>query len=105
MPIKVNKSQIILALFTIKNNPTLSIQGATRIYLVDFSTLAYQQCGRTSRRDTIPNSRKLTNLEKGTIVEYILDLDSRSFPPRLSSMQDIANRLLANRDASPVGSQ
>ena len=59
--------------------------------------------GITARRDIMPNSRKLTNLEESTIVEYILDLDSRSFPPRLSGVQDMANRLLADRDAPPVG--
>jgi hypothetical protein len=51
----------------------------------------------------MPNSRKLTNLEESTIVEYILDLDSRSFPPRLSGVQDMANRLLADRDAPLMG--
>ncbi|OAQ57639.1 fot5 transposase [Pochonia chlamydosporia 170] len=51
----------------------------------------------------MPNSRKLTNLEESTIVRYILDLGSRSFPPRLSGVQDMANRLLADRNAPPVG--
>ena len=41
MPIKVDESQIILALSAIKNDPILSIRGAIRIYSVDFSTLAY----------------------------------------------------------------
>ncbi|KAK1837529.1 transposase [Colletotrichum chrysophilum] len=59
--------------------------------------------GKLSRRDTIPNSRKLTELEEEKLVEYILDLDSRSFPPRISGVEDMANRLLADCDAPPVG--
>ncbi|OAQ57671.2 DDE superfamily endonuclease [Pochonia chlamydosporia 170] len=41
--------------------------------------------------------------EETEIIKYILDLDSRSFPPRLSGVQDMANRLLADRHAPPVG--
>ncbi|KID98255.1 transposase, partial [Metarhizium majus ARSEF 297] len=51
----------------------------------------------------MPNSRKLTDLEESTIIQYILDLDSRSFPPRLCGVRDMANRLLADRDAPLVG--
>jgi hypothetical protein len=34
---------------------------------------------------------------------FILDLDSRGFSPRHSSVEEMANSLLADRDASPVG--
>ena len=37
------------------------------------------------------------------IVQYILDLDSRGFPPRLLAVEEMANRLLAARDILPVG--
>jgi hypothetical protein len=56
-----------------------------------------------SRRDIAANSRKLTDLEERAIVQYVLDLDSRSFPPRLRYVEDMANKLLADCDASPVG--
>jgi hypothetical protein len=45
----------------------------------------------------------LTDLEESVIVQYILNLDSRGFPPRLSGVEDMANRLLAERDAGRVG--
>ena len=32
-----------------------------------------------------------TDLEEATIVEHILDLDSKGFPPRLSGVEDMAN--------------
>ncbi|KAL9573960.1 hypothetical protein ACKAV7_001904 [Fusarium commune] len=41
--------------------------------------------------------------EEQIIVQFILDLDSRGFPPRLPGVEEMANRLLADRNASPVG--
>ncbi|KAL2887713.1 hypothetical protein HOO65_040050 [Ceratocystis lukuohia] len=34
---------------------------------------------------------------------FIIDLDSRGFPPRLRGVEEMANKLLADRDASSVG--
>jgi hypothetical protein len=51
----------------------------------------------------MPNSRKLTDLEEQTIIQYILDLDSPGFPPRIISVEEMANRLRADRDLDPVG--
>jgi hypothetical protein len=56
----------------------------------------------TSRRDIIPNSRKLTPTEELAIVQYIFDLDSRGFPPWPQAVQEMADLLLAARDASLV---
>ncbi|KID81934.1 transposase [Metarhizium guizhouense ARSEF 977] len=73
------------------------------MYMVPHSTLSTRVKGIPARRDTIPPCRKLTNLEESTIIQYVLDLDARSFPPRLCGVEDMANRLLADRDAAPVG--
>ena len=101
-----NKEQrLILALAAIQQNPTLSTRSTAKVYSISYAILARRLKGIPSRQDTIANSRKLTNLEESTIIQYILDLDARSFPPRLSSMQDMANRLLADRDAPPVASR
>jgi hypothetical protein len=70
---------------------------------VDYYALRRRQKGIQSRRDTIPNSRRLSDLEEQIIVQFILDLDSRGFPPRLRGVEDMANRLLADRDAPTVG--
>jgi hypothetical protein len=97
------EAQVNLALEALKRNPALSIRAAAKIYSVSKTRILRRRKHQLSRRDTMPNSRKLTNLEESIIVEYILDLDSRSFPPRLSGVQDMANRLLADRDAPLVG--
>ena len=47
----------------------------------------------------------MTNLEESVLVQYILDLAAKGFPPRVSTIGDMANRLLASRDAPPVGTR
>ncbi len=103
MVTKSDEGQLILALQAIERCPELSNREAARIYSVCHTTLMRRRNGQSARGDKIANSRKLTNLEESTIVQYILDLDARSFPPRLCGVQDMANRLLADRDAPPVG--
>ncbi|EKG08938.1 DDE superfamily endonuclease CENP-B-like protein [Macrophomina phaseolina MS6] len=66
-------------------------------------TLKRRRDGTHSRRDCTPNSRKLTDPEESVIVQRILDLDSRGFPPRLSAVEDTANKLLADRAGRIVG--
>jgi hypothetical protein len=57
----------------------------------------------TARRDCEPNSKKLAKLEESVIVQHILDLDSRGFPPSLFAVREMANKLLAERAAGQVG--
>jgi hypothetical protein len=102
---KIDESQIILALQALKKDPKLSLRAAAKIYSVDHTKLSRRQRGIRPRRDTTANSRKMTDLEESVILEYILDLDSKGFPPRLSGVEDMANRLLADRDAPRVGTR
>lgn len=95
--------QLNLAIQAIQCDPKISIRSAARLYSVSHVTLSRRLQGTMSRRDKAPNSRNLTVLEESTIVKYILDLDARSFPPRLYKVEDMANRLLAERDAPKVG--
>jgi len=99
------ESQLVLAIEAINQDPKLSPWSAAKIYNVSRATLYRRLQGITSRRDTMPNSRILTDLEESTIIEYILDLDARSFPPRICGVEDMANLLLAERDAPPVGTR
>ncbi|KAJ0129784.1 Early endosome antigen 1 [Fusarium oxysporum f. sp. albedinis] len=98
-----NKARILLALQAIQNNPKLKVRRAADIYKVNRCTLQRRHNGIQSRRDYIPKSRRLSNLEEQIIVEFILDLDSRGFPSRLRFVEEMANSLLADRNASPVG--
>ena len=97
------ESRIILALEALKNDQNLTLKAVAKIYDVSHTTLRHRRAGRTPRRDIQANSRKLTDLEELVIVQYILDLDLKGLPPRLSGVKDMADRLLAQRDVPRVG--
>jgi hypothetical protein len=98
-----NEARVLLALEALQKDSKLSIRRAAEIYEVNRNTLSNRKNGRQSRRDSMANSRKLSNLEEETLLQHILDLDSRGFPPRISIIEETANRLLADRNALPVG--
>lgn len=97
------EAQLVLAIQAIKSTPVISIRRAAAIYNVPYSTLNTRIHGIQSRRDSIPKSQKLTEQEEYTIVQRVLELNSQAFPPRLSAVEDMANRLLREREASRVG--
>jgi hypothetical protein len=79
-----------------------------RIALYQLITFPDQRCATDaleSLRDAIASltQRSLLSEKKEVIVRYILDLDSRGFPPTLDAMRDMANKLLAKRGAAQVG--
>jgi len=98
-----NEARTLLALQALQNDPKLSTRRAAKIYEISEPRLRRRRNGIQSRRDFIPKSRKLSDLEEQIIVQFILDLDSRGFPLRLRFVEEMANSLLADRDASPVG--
>ena len=99
----LKEARVILALQALQNDTGLSLRAAAKLYNVPVSTLGYRRTGRAIRRDLPANSRNLTDLEERTIVQYVIELYVRAFPPRLSSVEDMANQLLRVRDAPPVG--
>ncbi|KFZ23924.1 hypothetical protein V502_01597, partial [Pseudogymnoascus sp. VKM F-4520 (FW-2644)] len=103
MPLKNDESQVLLALQAMRQDPTLTAQTVGKLFDVDHQKLSRRKRGMQSRRDISANSLKLDKLEDQTIVQYILDLDSQGFPPQLSSVEDMANRLLAERNAQRIG--
>ena len=46
---------------------------------------------------------RLEATEERVIVQHILKLDERGYPPRLPDVEDMANVLLAERGQRPVG--
>jgi hypothetical protein len=98
-----NEARVALALQGLRDNPKLSIRRAAKIYEVNRNTLGNQKKGMPSQRDTTVKSRNLSNLEEQVLLQSILDLDSRGFPPQIHIVEKMANRLLADRGARPVG--
>jgi len=103
MASRSNEAQLILALKALEKDPKLPISKAAEIYTVSYTTLYNQRAGRPARHDIPANSRKLTDLKENTIIQYIVKLYARTFHPRLYYVEDMANQLLRERDAPPVG--
>jgi hypothetical protein len=97
------EARIQLAKQAIKLGQIQSVRAAAEEFDVPYTTLNERLHGIPSRDDCTPNSRKLTPYEEEAIIQYILDLDSRGFPPRPRDIQEMANLLLTERDASPIG--
>ncbi len=103
MPSTSKEAKVILALEAIKNNLKLSIRAAAKLYDVPASTLCRRRGGQPTRRDILANSRSLTDLEEQIIVQYVIKLSTHAFPPRLYSVEDMANQLRRVHDAPPIG--
>ena len=97
------EARINLTLKALQKDTKLSIRAAVKIYNIQRTTIQNRLTGKPARRDIPANSRKLTDLEEQTIIQYVLKLAARSFLPRLSGVEDMANQLLRVRDAPPVG--
>ena len=53
----------------------------------------------------MPNLRNLDQNEEKVVVEHVLNLVTRGFPPRLADVADMANSLRAERNLDPVGTR
>jgi hypothetical protein len=105
MPQKVDERIINLALKALQNDPKLSARAAGKIYNCSHLILSRRRRGILSRRDISANSRNLTDREESVLLEYILNLAAKGFPPRLSFVEDMASRLRAQRGLPRVGTR
>ena len=94
---------MVLDISSIHRHQTKSVRKAASIYKIPRSTLQTRRAGITARRDCEPNLKKLTKPEEEVITRHILDLDSQGFPPTLDAVQNMADKLLAERGAGKVG--
>jgi hypothetical protein len=76
-----DEARIQLAIQAIDQDPTLSERRAAAIYNVPRKTLSDRRAGKVSRRDCKPKSKKLLETEEQVLIQHILNLDSRGFPP------------------------
>jgi hypothetical protein len=98
-----NESDIFLASSSLDSQQLQSSRCAASAYNVPKSTLNDRRAGKPARRDCQPNSKKLTQREEEVIVRHILDLDRRGFAPTYTAVRDMADKLLAARNAGHVG--
>ena len=102
-PRPCQEDRIQLALQALQNDASLSMRRAAKDFDVPKSTLNTQRQGTRSLRDKRLPARKLLLSEEHAITKYILELDERGFPPKHFMCQDMASKLLAERQEHPVG--
>ena len=81
----------------------MSRRRAAGIYNVPETTLRDRMNGITPKADSYHGRSNLTKIEEEVIVQYILDRDSRGFPPRPADVSAMANLLLQKRGTRHVG--
>ncbi|APA14250.1 hypothetical protein SS1G_11952 [Sclerotinia sclerotiorum 1980 UF-70] len=97
------EARILLAIEVIHKDKKLSIRKAAMLYNIPRTTLRHRMEGLPLRTETRANRHKITELEEEVIVQYILDMDLRGFPPKLKNVEDMANDILESRGAKRVG--
>lgn len=100
---RFNEDEVFFAVSALNSQQLQSQRAAASIFGASRRTVRRRRDGIAARRDCQPNSKKLSKLEEEVITEYILDLDTRGVSPTLGAVRDMADKLLAERGASQVG--
>ena len=80
------EARIQLAIQALDTKQIYGVRRTARTFNVPLSSLQTRRAGTTPRRDTKPNSIKLTVTEEEAIKRYILKLDLRGFAPPLNAI-------------------
>lgn len=100
-----NEARVVLAIDAIQKSDALSRRAAAKLYNVPETTLRDRMSGAAPIANRRPSAQVLTALEEEAVVQYILDLDARGFPPSLEDVRMMADRILASRGTRRVGKQ
>lgn len=77
------EGRISLAIASYRNNPTESIRALAKAFNIPQSTLHTRIHSTQPRSETASVNRKLSAVEEQSLVQWILDLDRRGFPPQV----------------------
>jgi hypothetical protein len=105
MPANTQESRIILAIEAVRSTKRMSFRAAAKTYGIPESSLRYRIKRRVAKHEKRNAVYNLTESEEETLVRYILDLDSRGFPPRIERVKDMADLLLMMRSTKRVDKQ
>ena len=91
------EGRLSLAMVSYQNKPCQSIRALARAYNVPESTLQTRLRGVHPRSEIVSVNRKLLTTEEQSLVQWILDLNRRGFPPYIIDVRRMADALLAAR--------
>ncbi len=99
------EARIFLAIQATRSPAKMSVRHAVKTYEVSEATLRHRIKGRVAMGERCNSQFKLIPAEEETFVRYVLDLDTRGFPPRINAMKDMADLLHTMHGAKPFGKQ
>jgi len=105
MFIQIQKGRIALAIKALRTTSRLSVRSATKAYDILESTFYNRIKSCTPKAEERNAQHNLISTEEETLVQYILDLDSRGFPLQLDDIQSMVDLLCKTYNAKLVGKQ
>jgi hypothetical protein len=91
----------LLATYALKSKQIQSQRKAAELYTIPRTTLRRRLRGIQPKHATTPVNLKLSPVEEQSLVQWILDLDRRGFPPNIIDVRRMADVLLAGRGQNP----
>jgi hypothetical protein len=87
----------LLATYALKSKQIQSQRKAAELYTIPRTTLRRRLRGIQPKHATTPVNLKLSPVEEQSLVQWILDLNRRGFPPNIIDVRRMADVLLAGR--------
>ena len=95
------EGRLLLTKYAIQNNSFLSVRKATKSYNVPRTTLRHWIKGSLLIAKLNSQKRKLKLSKEQALVQWILDLNRREFPPQIINVRKMADTLLIARGCNP----
>lgn len=95
------EGRLALAASVLQTHKNLSVHRVSALYNTPRSTLRGRLAGALPQAAANARKRKLLPVEEQSLVRWILDLDSRGFPPHIIDVRRMADTLLAARGQQP----
>jgi hypothetical protein len=95
------EGRISLAIASFQSNSRQSIRSLAAAYNVPRTTLQTRLRGTRPKHETESVHLKLSSVEEQSLVQWILDLDRRGFPPQIIDVRRMGDVLLAGRGQDP----
>jgi hypothetical protein len=97
----LKEGRLSLAITSFNRNPYQSKRALSLAFDVPESTLRSRLQGILPKSATVSVRLKLSPVEEQSLVQWILDLDRRGFPPHIIDVRRMADVLLAGRGQDP----
>ena len=95
------EGRLALSKQAIQSKQVSSYRKAAQLYDVHPSTIHRRVKGALPRAARNAQKRKLHQLEEQSLIQWILELDRRGFPPQTIDVRQMADHLLAARGQTP----